>query len=64
MSNVIGYHFKNGNRLYLRPSGTEPKIKFYIMIQEKEGSLAQKKAKASKVTDEILAFINETAEGL
>ncbi|MEH0862806.1 phospho-sugar mutase [Halobacteriovorax sp. DPLXC-1] len=64
VSNVIGYHFKNGNRLYLRPSGTEPKIKFYIMIQEKEGSLADKKAKASKVTDEFLAFINKTAEGL
>ncbi|EQC52133.1 putative phosphoglucomutase [Bacteriovorax sp. DB6_IX] len=62
ISNVIGYHFKNGNRLYLRPSGTEPKIKFYIMIQETEGDLAQKKAKAQQVTDEILAFINKTAE--
>ncbi|OIQ16071.1 MAG: hypothetical protein BM556_15535 [Bacteriovorax sp. MedPE-SWde] len=62
VSNVIGYHFKNGNRLYLRPSGTEPKIKFYIMIQETEGDLATKKANAQKVTDEILAFINKTAE--
>jgi phosphoglucomutase len=63
ISNVIGYHFKNGCRLYLRPSGTEPKIKFYIMIQEKEGSLEEKKSKAQKITDEILAFINTTAEG-
>lgn len=62
VSNVIGYHFKNGNRLYLRPSGTEPKIKFYIMIQETEGDLSTKKANAQKVTDEILAFINKTAE--
>lgn len=62
VSNVIGYHFKNGNRLYLRPSGTEPKIKFYIMIQETEGSLEQKKENAGKLTEEILAFINSTAE--
>ncbi len=35
-SNVLGFYFKNGDKLYLRPSGTEPKIKFYIMIQVNE----------------------------
>ncbi|EQC45484.1 phospho-sugar mutase [Bacteriovorax sp. Seq25_V] len=60
-SNVIGYHFKNGSRLYLRPSGTEPKIKFYIMLSEKEGSLNQKKEKAMLATEQFLNFIKETA---
>ncbi len=61
-SNVIGYHFEGGSRLYLRPSGTEPKIKFYIMIQVAEGSLNQKKEKANSITNEFLSFINTTAE--
>jgi len=61
-SNVLGFNFENGNKLYLRPSGTEPKIKFYIMIQENEGSLEDKKAKALKKTDEILDFLKSEAE--
>lgn len=60
-SNVIGINFKNGDKFYLRPSGTEPKIKFYIMIQENEGDLQQKKQKANKKTAEIMAFLNEMA---
>lgn len=63
-SNVIGYHFKDGSRLYLRPSGTEPKIKFYIMIQVASGSLEEKKKLASVTTEKFLAFIDETTESL
>ena len=63
-SNVIGYHFKDGSRLYLRPSGTEPKIKFYIMIQVASGSLEEKKKLASDTTEKFLAFIDETTESL
>tara|TARA_R110002072_G_scaffold64203_2_gene159254 strand:- start:99602 stop:101359 length:1758 start_codon:yes stop_codon:yes gene_type:complete len=61
-SNVLGYYFENNNRLFLRPSGTEPKIKFYVMIQESEGSLKEKKEKAEKKTKEILKFIEEQAQ--
>jgi phosphoglucomutase len=61
-SNVLGFNFENGNKLYLRPSGTEPKIKFYIMIQENEGSLSEKKAKALKKTEDILSFLKSEAE--
>ncbi len=61
-SNVIGYHFEGGSRLYLRPSGTEPKIKFYIMIQVANGELEAKKAKANAIAEEFLNFINTTAE--
>ena len=33
-SNVIAYEFKGGHRITLRPSGTEPKIKFYFELKE------------------------------
>ena len=45
-SNVLSFTLASGNRLFLRPSGTEPKIKFYTMVRETEGDLSQKKARA------------------
>jgi phosphoglucomutase len=45
-SNVLSFTFKSGNKLFLRPSGTEPKIKFYTMVRETTGSLAEKKKNA------------------
>ena len=36
-SNVLGLHFENGNILWMRPSGTEPKIKFYTMCVPNTG---------------------------
>lgn len=57
-SNVLSFTFASGNRLFLRPSGTEPKIKFYTMVRETEGDLAQKKLNALKkvkiIEDKIL----------
>src|SRR5690606_1636801 len=38
-SNVLSFTFASGNKLFLRPSGTEPKIKFYTMVRETEGDL-------------------------
>lgn len=61
-SNVLGYHFDGGDRLYLRPSGTEPKIKFYIMVQEQQGALNEKKSRAHKKVEGFLAFINSQAQ--
>ena len=45
-SNVLSFTFESGNKLFLRPSGTEPKIKFYVMVRETEGDLATKKKSA------------------
>lgn len=45
-SNVLSFTFSSGNRLFLRPSGTEPKIKFYTMVRETSGSLTEKKENA------------------
>ncbi len=60
-SNVLGFHFKSGNILWARPSGTEPKIKFYIMIKENQGNLAEKKEKALKKCDDFVSFLKEKA---
>ncbi|MBA2403435.1 MAG: phospho-sugar mutase [Bdellovibrionales bacterium] len=59
-SNVLSFTFENGNKLFLRPSGTEPKIKFYVMVRETEGDLATKKISALKkvktIEDKILEY--------
>jgi phosphomannomutase len=36
-SNVIAYELKGGHRVTLRPSGTEPKVKFYFELCEQAG---------------------------
>ena len=61
-SNVLGFSFKSGDKLYLRPSGTEPKIKFYIMITENDGSLDNKKQIAHKKTQEFLDYIKSVSD--
>ena len=35
-SNVVKLFFENGNTITVRPSGTEPKVKFYIGLKSKE----------------------------
>jgi phosphoglucomutase len=32
-SNVLIYHTEDGTKVCARPSGTEPKIKFYFSVQ-------------------------------
>lgn len=41
-SNVLKFFLKNGSWVAVRPSGTEPKIKFYYCIREKDQTLAQR----------------------
>jgi phosphoglucomutase len=61
-SNVLSFTFESGNRLFLRPSGTEPKIKFYTMVRETEGDLTAKKANALKKVKNIEDKIKEVCE--
>lgn len=61
-SNVLGYQFTSGDKLYLRPSGTEPKIKFYIMINTSSGTLLEKKELAKSRTEMLMDFINKEAK--
>lgn len=38
-SNVLQYFTADGTKVSIRPSGTEPKIKFYIEVHDKMNSL-------------------------
>ena len=61
-SNVLSFTFESGNKLFLRPSGTEPKIKFYTMVRETEGDLKKKKANALNKVNIIETKIREYCE--
>jgi phosphomannomutase len=40
-SNVLIYYTENGSKIALRPSGTEPKIKFYISVNSTLNSVSE-----------------------
>ena len=40
-SNVLQYFTEEGTKLSIRPSGTEPKIKFYIEVRSSAKSLEE-----------------------
>lgn len=61
-SNVIGLQLESGSKIYLRPSGTEPKIKFYLMVKQDQGTLADKKSKAKEVLQKYETIIRKIAE--
>lgn len=63
-SNVLGYQFESTHVLYLRPSGTEPKIKFYIMTNASVGSLTEKKAKAEAVVAHFKSEIKKACQDI
>lgn len=63
-SNVLGFTFEDGGQLFLRPSGTEPKIKFYVMVGEREGTLEQKKERAQQKTQRLQDFILKHCEAV
>lgn len=54
-SNVLKYFLEDGTWVCLRPSGTEPKIKFYFGVQGT--SMAEAEAKLSAVTADFMAGI-------
>ena len=52
-SNVLIYYTENGSKVALRPSGTEPKIKFYISVNTALDNLTDIKATEQKLDDKI-----------
>ncbi|MCG6550725.1 MAG: phospho-sugar mutase [Candidatus Magnetominusculus sp. LBB02] len=44
-SDVLSFHFHGGSKVVVRPSGTEPKIKYYYMIRGQSEDDAQKTTK-------------------
>jgi phosphoglucomutase len=45
-SNVLYFELEDDTNFIIRPSGTEPKIKIYILARDKDGQACQKKAEA------------------
>ena len=56
-SNVLQYFSADGSKVSIRPSGTEPKIKFYYGI--KGTSLEDADQKSAALGEEVLAMINK-----
>lgn len=59
-SNVLQFFTADGTKVSARPSGTEPKIKFYVSVREPleskeafDDTYAQLKAKVQRVIDEL-----------
>src|SRR5690606_31816525 len=53
-SDVLIYYTEDGSKIALRPSGTEPKIKFYISVNSKLDNVAD----CNKVEQELTTKIN------
>ncbi|MBQ7346972.1 MAG: phospho-sugar mutase [Clostridia bacterium] len=49
-ANVLYYRLQNGDVIVARPSGTEPKIKFYYMLEANDRADAEAKVKAYQET--------------
>jgi phosphomannomutase len=63
-SNVIAYELEGGSRVTLRPSGTEPKIKYYFDLREAlaaSESLAVARARADMRLDALVSAFAKLA---
>jgi phosphomannomutase len=53
--NVLLYDLEDGGRAAVRPSGTEPKIKFYLEVVETEHSPARAEARLHSLEKDLIA---------
>ncbi|CAM1370558.1 phospho-sugar mutase [Tenacibaculum xiamenense] len=58
-SNVLIYETENGTKVAARPSGTEPKIKFYISTNTSLDSIDNAKSVEEQLDSKIQRIINE-----
>ena len=58
-SNVLIYHTEDGTKVAARPSGTEPKIKFYFSVHSKLDSVENSIEKEQELDAKIDRIINE-----
>ena len=58
-SNVLQFITEDGSKVSARPSGTEPKIKFYFSVQEKLQDKSQYDMVAKKLNDKIDLIIKD-----
>lgn len=55
-SNVLQYALEDGSQITVRPSGTEPKIKYYICVSGETEAVA--KERLEELTKEFVDFVN------
>jgi phosphoglucomutase len=58
-SNVLQFLLSDGTKISARPSGTEPKIKFYFTVNTKLNSAAEFDATWQSLDDKIKAIISD-----
>ncbi len=58
-SNVLIYETENGSKVAIRPSGTEPKIKFYFSVKTSLSNLDEVQEKENFLAEKIQRMINE-----
>ncbi|MEY2195525.1 phospho-sugar mutase [Neobacillus sp. BF23-41] len=56
-SNVLKYTFEDGSWVCLRPSGTEPKVKFYFGVNSK--NLEESKIKLKSIENDFMALVDD-----
>ncbi len=58
-SNVLIYYTEDGTKVCVRPSGTEPKIKFYISVKEDLASAADFRDQQKSLEEKINRVKND-----
>ncbi len=58
-SNVLIYYTEDGSKVALRPSGTEPKIKFYISVNTTLNSASEFKTIENQLDAKIAAIVKD-----
>jgi len=58
-SNVLIYYTEDGSKIALRPSGTEPKIKFYISVNTTLDNVSDFEATEQKLESKIDAILKD-----
>ena len=58
-SNVLQYYTANETKVSIRPSGTEPKIKFYLEVHDKMNSKDEYDALMAKAQEKIAVIMKE-----
>lgn len=57
---VLSFKLSDGSEIYIRPSGTEPKIKAYILLEGKSDDSL--KAQAERIEKDILSLVQQYSE--
>lgn len=55
-SDVLQFYLEDGTKISVRPSGTEPKIKFYISVNTRLNSRAEFESVNNNLDKKIFAF--------